>query len=144
MAGYSGTPLPQKLGIKPGATVALLSPPEGFAGTLGELPPGVCVSERLSGPADVIVAFATDADGVAQAFAEYKAHLEWSGGLWIGWLKKRPGQPSTLNENTVREIGLAAGLVDNKVCAIDERWSGLRFVWRLEDRPKPAKPSRAK
>lgn len=144
MAGYSGTPLPQKLGIKPGSRLALVQPPEGFEAMLGPLPGGVVIVPADEEGIDVAVSFVRDSVGVEEAFAALKPRLAWTGGLWIGWPKKQAGQPATLNENTVREIGLAAGLVDNKVCAIDERWSGLRFVWRLEDRPKTAKASRAK
>lgn len=144
MAGYSGTPLPQKLGIKPGSRLALVQPPDGFDATLGALPDGVLVVPADEDAIDVAVSFVHDTVGVEEAFAALKPRLAWTGGLWIGWPKKRAGQPATLDENTVRDIGLAAGLVDNKVCAIDERWSGLRFVWRLQDRPKAAKAGRAK
>ncbi len=144
MAGYSGTPLPQKLGIKPGAKVALVRPPEGFAATLGTLPEGARIVHAAEAPLDVIVAFAEETPAVEEAFAALKPRLAWTGGLWLAWPKKQPGQPAALSENTVRDIGLAAGLVDNKVCAIDERWSGLRFVWRVQDRPKPAKAAAAR
>ena len=144
MAGYSGTPLPQKLGIKPGSRVALISPPADFQETLGALPEGVAVVPPEEDAIDVIISFVREPGAVEEAFAALKSRLAWTGGLWIGWPKKQPGQPLTLNENTVREIGLAAGLVDNKVCAIDERWSGLRFVWRVQDRPKLVKARPAK
>ncbi|MEO8540028.1 MAG: DUF3052 domain-containing protein [bacterium] len=139
MAGYSGTPLPQKLGMKPGSRVALVSPPEDFLETLGSLPEAVTFTAPGEPNLDVIVCFARQPDEVERRFLELKPLLAWTGGLWFAWPKKQPGQPQTLLENTVREIGLAAGLVDNKVCAIDDRWSGLRFVWRVQDRPKPVK-----
>lgn len=139
MAGYSGTPLPQKLGIKPGSKVALIAAPQGFAETLGPLPEAATIAANDESNLDVIVSFVTEPSAVEQSFMELKPRLAWSGGLWMAWPKKIPGQPVTLVENTIREIGLAAGLVDNKVCAVDERWSGLRFVWRVQDRPTASK-----
>ncbi len=138
MAGYSGTPLPQKLGIKPRSRVALVDPPDGFNETLGALPDGSVMVPVTEEEIDVIVSFARDRGAVEESFVALKPRLAWAGGLWIGWPKKRPGHPANIDENSVREIGLAAGLVDNKVCAIDDQWSGLRFVWRVEDRPQPA------
>jgi hypothetical protein len=139
MAGYSGTPKPKKLGMKDGSRVALVAAPPDFAGTLGELPPGVTFVPAGEGGLDVVVSFVTDERQLAEQFMTLKPLLEPAGGLWIAWPKKLRGEPAGLSENTVREVGLAAGLVDNKVCAIDERWSGLRFVYRRADRPKVAK-----
>lgn len=139
MAGYSGTPLPRKLGIKPGSKVAFLAPPEDFAETLGELPDGAAVVGLTGERVDVVVCFVTEPASVEARFLELKPELAWTGGLWIAWPKKTSGLPSSLTENTIRDIGLAAGLVDNKVCAIDARWSGLRFVYRLQDRPPQRK-----
>lgn len=138
MAGYSGTPLPRKLGIKEGSRLALVSAPEGFGAVLGELPPSVCMVRAEEGDLDVVVCFVRDVQTVEAAFLELKPRLAWTGGLWMAWPKRKPGVAGTLNENTIRDIGLAAGLVDNKVCAIDDDWSGLRFVWRVGDRPKAA------
>lgn len=95
-----------------------------------------------SGPADALVCFVDCFEDIEAGLAELKPRLDWGGGLWFAWRKRRPGFTPTLDENTIRELGLAAGLVDNKVCAIDDEWSGLRFVWRLADRP--AKAARAK
>ena len=128
MAGYSGTPLPQKLGIREHSRVRLLAAPEGFGRSLGVVP-------RARGEADVIVAFFTSRDRLAKAFGRLRAALDPAGGLWIAWPKKASGVATDLDENVVREIGLGERLVDNKVCAIDEVWSGLRCVYRLEDRP---------
>ena len=139
MAGYSGTPLPRKLGIKAGSRVALIGAPNDFLETLGPLPEGVSLVDPRESNIDVLVAFVRNPGEVEEAFAALKPRLAWSGGLWLAWPKKRPGQPVRLLESTVREVGLAAGLVDNKVCAIDDRWSGLRFVWRLQDRPTSLK-----
>jgi len=138
MAGYSGTPLPQKLGLKPGARFGLVNPPADFGLTLGALPPGVVPKPVSAGKAqfDVIVFFAATMADVTRRVPVLKARLDPAGGLWMAWPKKASGMPTDVSETAVRAIGLAAGLVDNKVCAIDETWSGLRFVFRLADRPK--------
>ena len=133
-AGYSGTPLVRKLGIKPGARLAVIGAPEGFDDTLGELPPGVAVRRSPRGGFDVGVAFFGGRRPLQRRLAALKAALEPAGGLWIAWPKRSSGVDTDLTETVVRELGLAAGLVDNKVCAIDQVWSGLRFVYRLADR----------
>jgi hypothetical protein len=133
-AGYSGTPLVRKLGIKAEARVGLIGAPDGFDEVLGELPPGVTVRPRLQGSLDVIVAFFTRASDLDRRLPALKAALDETGGLWLAWPKRASGVPTDLTEGPVRELGLAAGLVDNKVCAIDATWSGLRFVYRLVDR----------
>jgi hypothetical protein len=131
--GYSGTPLPRKLGIKAESRVLLDAAPDGFI--LEPLPDGASVHRRTgTGEYDVIVAFCPDAARVHRRFEPLAARLETAGGLWIAWPKRSSGVPTDLDENRVRDIGLAAGLVDVKVCAIDETWSGLRFVRRLSDR----------
>ena len=134
MAGYSGTPLPKKLGIKPGHRVLLVHAPAGFAELLQPLPDDVALTARLAGTSrcDVIVLFARHAAELTRALPECRARLSETGGLWVAWPKKSAGVPTDLGENPVRAVGLAAGLVDNKVCAIDETWSGLRVVWRKE------------
>ena len=134
-AGYSGTPLPRKLGIREGSRLLLVDAPADFAATLGDLPPGVDLVEAGAGAVDVAILFALGAATVRARFADLAASLEPAGGLWIAWPKRSSGVATELDENVVREIGLADGLVDNKVCAIDATWSGLRFVWRLRDRP---------
>ncbi len=134
-AGYSGTPLVRKLGIKPGARLALISAPDGFDRTLGELPVGVAVRRAARGPLDVIVAFFIDRSRLERRLTALRTALEPAGGLWIAWPKRASGVATDLTEDVVRELGLAAGLVDNKVCAIDALWSGLRLVYRLADRP---------
>jgi hypothetical protein len=134
-AGYSGTPLVRKLGIKPQARLGLIGAPDDFGATLGELPPGVAVRTRLRGPLDVIVAFYMQRSQLERRLPGLCVALEPAGGLWVAWPKRSSGVASDLDENVVRELGLAAGLVDNKVCAIDAVWSGLRFVYRLRDRP---------
>jgi len=135
-AGYSGTPLPRKLGIKPGARLGLIGAPEGFESTLGSLPDGVTVRRRLRGsPADVIVAFFCGRSVLERRLPGLRSALEPAGGLWIAWPKRASGVATDLTDDVVRTLGLAAGLVDNKVCAIDDVWSGLRLVFRLRDRP---------
>jgi len=149
MAGYSGTPLPQKLGIKAGHRVAVLGAPPGFARTLGELPEGVALDATLDGRAryNVIVLFAPSSAALNQGFRRAVKRLDPSGGLWVAWPKKASGLATDLGEDEVRRTALAAGLVDNKVCAIDATWSGLRNVVRVADRPSPRahpQPPRAK
>lgn len=139
MAGYSGTPLPKKLGIKENARVALVNPPPDFATTLGELPPGAQLVRQARAPLDVIVWFTKSESELLKRFAELAAKLTPAGGLWIAWPKKASGVPTDLTDANVRATGLASGLVDNKVCAIDETWSGLRFVIRLKDRVPTAR-----
>ena len=134
MAGYSGTPLAKKLGIADGARVAILSAPDGFCDEL-ELPSGVQVRNAARGRLDVLVFFVTRRGELTRRFPAMKRALEFDGGLWIAWPKRTSGVATDLSENPIREIGLANGLVDNKVAAIDDTWSGLRFVYRRNDRP---------
>lgn len=134
-AGYSGTPLPKKLGIKPGQRVLLLSAPDGFeASTLGELPEGVTVGWAARGKADVIVSFHTERADLARRMPKLRAAMEPAAGLWIAWPKRASKVPTDLTEDVVRELALDNVLVDNKVAALDEKWSGLRLVIRLRDR----------
>ena len=136
-AGYSGTPLPRKLGIKVGARIGLIGAPEGFDATLGELPGGVIVRRRLGRERfDVIVAFSSRRSVLERRLPGLRASLDPAGGLWIAWPKRASGVATDVTEGVVRDLGLAAGLVDNKVCAIDQVWSGLRLVYRLRDRPR--------
>jgi hypothetical protein len=134
MAGYSGTPLPKKLGVKAGHRVLLADAPNGFA--LAPLPDDVTVDHKPdeAAPYDVIVAFCPDLAAMTDGLADWRSRLDPAGGLWIAWPKKSSGVPTDLTENVVREIALPTGLVDNKVCAIDDIWSGLRLVIRLENR----------
>jgi hypothetical protein len=136
-AGYSGTPLPKKLGIKPDHRIALLDAPAGFeTDTLGELPPGVTIRHRARAPLDAIVAFVRSRSELERGLEAWRAALDPAGGLWIAWPKQSSGVDTDLSDGVVREAGLATGLVDNKVCAIDATWSALRFVVRLADRPQ--------
>jgi hypothetical protein len=133
--GYSGTPLPRKLGIKEGHRVGLLNAPDGFAATLGTLPDGVSLLQgRFRAPHDVIVAFFTERAVLQRRLSGLIGAIDRAGGLWIAWPKRASGVASDITEDVVRELGVGAGVVDNKVCAIDETWSGLRLVIRLRDR----------
>ncbi|HWC09829.1 MAG TPA: hypothetical protein VG455_01260, partial [Acidimicrobiales bacterium] len=138
-AGYSGTPLARKLGITEGASVVVLGAPEGFGKVLAPLPDGVRVSRRLprkGRQADVAVLFATAGADLEHRFDAVAAALTPAGGLWVAWPKRSSGVPTDLTENVIRDIGVAHGMVDNKVCAVTDVWSGLRFVLRLKDRPR--------
>jgi hypothetical protein len=129
MAGYSGTPVEKKLGIKPAHRVLLLNAPEGF-----ELE-GVEPVRSLRGKADVILSFHTERRALERRLPALRAALVPNGGLWIAWPKKASKVPTDVDENVVRALGLANALVDNKVAAVDETWSGLRLVIRVRDRP---------
>jgi hypothetical protein len=132
-SGYSGTPLARKLGIRDGATVALLGAPDGFAAVLAEtLPTAVTMRSRVGGRADVLVSFHTRRAQLEGRVAALLRTLDVDGGLWIAWPKKASGVATDITEDTVRAVFLPLGLVDNKVCAIDDTWSGLRLVWRKE------------
>ena len=130
-AGYSGTPLPKKLGIKPGHRLALLGAPDGFE---LELPDGVSVRRRAGGKADVILSFHVSRTELERRLPALRAMMEPAAGLWIAWPKRASKVETDITEDVVREIALPTGLVDNKVCAIDATWSGLRLVIRLEHR----------
>jgi hypothetical protein len=133
VAGYSGTPLPRKLGVKARSRVLLVDPPDGFV--LDPLPAGAEVHRRAGRAGyDVIVSFCVDHRTLERRFAPLAERLLPHGGLWIAWPKRSSGLSTDLDENRVRDVGLAVGLVDNKVCAVDDTWSGLRFVIRLRDR----------
>ncbi|HEV8221854.1 MAG TPA: hypothetical protein VGQ05_16400 [Streptosporangiaceae bacterium] len=158
-AGYSGTPLPKKLGIKPGARVGLAGAPDGFGALLEPLPDGARIEAGASitgastagtpvagaagavladavlpgtGPFDVIVFFAVEQAELAGRLSELRARMAPAAGLWIAWPKRASRVPTDMAEDVIREIALPTGLVDNKVCAIDAVWSGLRLVIRRE------------
>jgi hypothetical protein len=133
-AGYSGTPLAKKLGIKEGHTVALVGAPEGFESELEGLPDGVQLRRRAGGHPDVVIVFTTTGRDLERRFEPLAQSVFPAGSLWVAWPKRSSGVATDLDENSLRDIGLPHGLVDNKVCAIDDTWSGLRFVWRKENR----------
>lgn len=133
-AGYSGTPLAHKLGFKPGHRYALLHAPPEFSRLLGPLPDGVVEVGTRGKNLDLVMVFSRDAEALRGEFARAAARLRPAGMLWVSWPKKAARQETDLTEDVVRRIGLAAGLVDVKVCAVSDVWSGLKFVRRLADR----------
>ncbi len=134
MVGYSATPLPRKLGIKEGARLALLDAPDGFDDDLAPLPDGVTVLRRLATDIDVAVLFVTERRRLEQRFDAVARSVYPAGGFWVAWPKKASKVASDLTEDVLREVALPKGLVDNKVCAVTDVWSGLRLVWRKENR----------
>ena len=151
MAGYSGTPLQQKLGIGEGTRMAAANAPAGFRDSLGELPLAVEWANRIRPPLDIVVAFNTSRSALVASWTMLTNAVAPDGAVWVAWPKKASGMATDITENALREDLLPSGWVDNKVCAIDETWSGLRFVLRRELRPKrsaakqaPAKLVKAK
>ena len=132
MAGYSGTPLVKKLGINPGARMVLVNAPRGFAQDLGKLPAGV--KSAADGALDFVLLFAKDSAAMKKHLPVLARHLEPTGMFWVAWPKKASGVASDLTENVVRDTALPMGLVDVKVCAVNEVWSGLKLVVRKEKR----------
>jgi hypothetical protein len=132
MAGYSGTPLPKKLGFKERYRVAMVDAPDNVRAALRETLAQCEVSEKA--PLDLVMLFATKEAELQKQFSRWAKRLSPAGMLWISWPKKTSGVASDLNENRIREIGLDTGLVDVKVCAVTEIWSGLKFVRRIKDR----------
>ena len=134
MAGYSGTPLVRKLGIGEATTVALLDAPPDFDSTLGPLPDGVVVRRRLGGHVDTAVCFVTARRDLERRVDALGRAIHPAGAFWVAWPKRSSGVPTDMTEDVVREVVLPLGLVDVKVCAIDDTWSGLRIVWRRDRR----------
>ena len=132
MAGYSSTPLVKKIGIKPGHRLAVLNPPPGFEKELSPLPEGVVSADKA--PLDVAILFAANQSVLGKHLDRVKGKLAPAGMLWVSWPKMSSGVSTDLRENIVRDIGLAAGLVDIKVCAVNDVWSGLKFVIPVKDR----------
>ncbi len=133
-AGYSGTPLARKLGIKPGMQVVALGAPPDYRSLLDPIPEGTTFVDQLSASAAFIHFFTTEQALLMAELPRLKAALVSDGILWISWPKKAARVDTDLDGNVVRELGLASGLVDVKVCAVDATWSGLKFVYRLKDR----------
>ena len=137
-AGYSGTPLAKKLGIKEGHRVALLHPPRGFEDLLEGLPSAVQLARdpRGRGPYDVVVLFTADTAALKQDLARASRLMDTDGALWVSWPKKSSARFRDLTEDGIRAVALPTGLVDVKVCAVDDDWSGLKLVVRLANRPR--------
>ncbi len=133
-AGYSGTPLAKKLGIKPGVDIVALGAPADYAELLDPLPDGATISGELPRSASFLHLFTTERAVLEAKLPRLKEALEKDGILWVSWPKKAAKVETDLDGNVVRSLGLEAGLVDVKVCAVDATWSGLKFVYRLKDR----------
>lgn len=138
MAGYSGTPLATKLGIKAGMSIVLLQAPSDFQ---MELPSGVVVRRQARGRAEVVLAFSTLLARLEPRVHAWGSMVFPSGGLWLAWPKKASGRATDISDGALRSVLLARGMVDNKICAVDATWTALRFVWRREHRALDASPS---
>jgi hypothetical protein len=132
MAGYSGTPLPKKLGISDGTCFATKHAPESFAAALGDLPPGAQWRLRVRPGLDVAVGFYTSRSRLVREWQQLTNAVRPNGTVWIAWPKRASGVPTDITEDVLRDELLPTGWVDNKVCAIDDTWSGLRFALRRE------------
>ena len=133
MAGYSGTPIAKKIGIKDGFRVCLANAPPDFEQQL-ELPADIRIIAAKAKPLDLVLLFTQSAAKLQKEFPKWAQKLRANGMLWVSWPKKASGVTTDLTEDIVRQIGLDAGLVDVKVCAVNDVWSGLKFVYRLKDR----------
>ena len=134
MAGYSGTPLLKKLGVKPGFRVALVGAPGNFKEELGALPETAKYASATADSLNLILAFVSSEKELRMKFAPLAAKLQKDGMIWVAWPKKSSGVVTDLTFNNVQRIGLDAGLVDVKICAVNDIWSGLKFVYRRKDR----------
>jgi hypothetical protein len=134
MAGYSGTPLQKKLGIKEGLSLFVLQPPKEYFDWISPLPADVQVKTRLAGQVDFIHLFVQELRVFSKEFIRCKKQLKKDGMMWVSWPKKASKVPTDLDENVIRDFGLKNGLVDVKVCAVDDVWSGLKFMYRVKDR----------
>lgn len=134
MAGYSGTPLIKKLGIKEGFRCAFINAPQGFASELGPLPSQAKLTKRSADQLDFILFFTKSSSGLLEQISAIAMQLKRNGMLWVSWPKKSSGVATDLSFEVVQHCGLDAGLVDVKICAVNDVWSGLKFVYRLKDR----------
>ncbi|MGY3440537.1 DUF3052 domain-containing protein [Bradyrhizobium sp. USDA 4473] len=136
MAGYSGKPIVQKLGLKPGFCIFVdgLSVP--YRDIVGELPAGLTIANTAAAPLDAVHVFSAGAKGLAAKLRRYRKAIAPDGMIWVSWPKKSSGVATDLDDRVVREAGLASGLVDIKVCAVDTTWSGLKFVIPVKERSK--------
>ena len=132
MAGYSGTPLAKKLGIKEQTNVVVVDAPTHYRKLLDPLPAAVRFSSKVDGTVDIVHIFSTKRAPLSRALASYREKLDPSAAVWVSWPKKSAKMPTDITEDVVREVALPLGLVDIKVCAIDDVWSGLKLVVRKE------------
>ena len=133
-AGYSGTPLAKKLGIRAGMRVVALDPPDNYIELLDPLPPGVEIINKPEGEVDLLHLFTNTREGLFRGVSEARELIKQEGAIWVSWYKKAAKLPTEITEDTVREAALPLGLVDVKVCAVDDNWSGLKLVIRKENR----------
>ena len=138
MAGYSGTPLPQKLGIKPGLTVVAINPPANYRRLLGQIPDSVTFSERLKSGSSFVHLFTSRRSEIQKKMSILRDKISDNGAIWVSWPKKSSGISTDVTEDVIREIALPLGFVDIKVCAVDEIWSGLKLMIRRENRRLPS------
>ena len=134
MAGYSGTPLAKKLGIKENFLVATVGQPANYLELLDDVPPAVRFTTRVERKADLVHLFVTKRTDLARALTDYRSRLDSKTAVWVSWPKKSSKVPTDITEDVIREVALPLGFVDIKVCAVDETWSGLKLVVRLENR----------
>ena len=133
-AGYSGTPLAKKLGIKDGTRVLVIDPPANYLELIAPLPAGASVTDKPTKELDFIHFFTNSRDGLAAGLNQYKKLIKQDGAIWVSWYKKAAKLPTEITEDVVRDVALPLVLVDIKVCAVDEKWSGLKLVIRRENR----------
>jgi hypothetical protein len=138
MAGYSGTPLVKKLGIREGTKLFLANAPEEYLKLVSPLPEGVKIASRMSGDTDIVHIFSVKEDHLTKALRASLAKLKQDGMIWVSWPKKSAKVPTDITEDTIRKVALPLGLVDVKVCAVDDVWSGLKLVIRKELRKSEA------
>jgi hypothetical protein len=134
MAGYSGTPLPQKLGIKTGLTVVTINAPAKYRRLLGKIPDGVAFSNRLDSSSNFVHLFTRRRSELQKKLSILRDKISENGTVWVSWPKKSSGISTDVTEDVIREIALPLGFVDVKVCAVDETWSGLKLMIRRENR----------
>jgi len=134
MAGYSGTPLPQKLGIKPGLTVVAINAPANYRRLLGQIPDSVTFSERLKSGSSFVHLFTSRRSEMQKKMSILRDKISDNGAIWVSWPKKSSGISTDVTEDVIREIALPLGFVDIKVCAVDDIWSGLKLMIRRENR----------
>ncbi|MBO0695298.1 MAG: DUF3052 family protein [Verrucomicrobia bacterium] len=134
MAGYSGTPLPQKLGIKPGLTVVTINAPTNYRRLLGTIPENVAFSDRLKPDLDFVHVFTKKRSELEKTLSTLRKEIADTGTVWVSWPKKSAGVPTDVTEDVVRAVALPLGFVDVKVCAVDDTWSGLKLMVRRENR----------
>jgi len=142
-AGYSGKPLAKKLDVKPNERWLLVNAPKGFEATLGELPAGASTARTARAGVDGAVLFVKERAMLARSVARVQERIGDGGALWVAWPKKASGVPTDVTEDVLREVLLPTGWVDTKVCAVDETWSGLKFLRRVNPSDKPGRPTAA-